>query len=296
MKVQDIVVGVDFSEASKAAIKEAGHIAALRGGWLNIIHIIDSEFFEREVDEKFITTEKIKKLAEAALSKLALESLDSPHPSMRYFAFIGHPYEELLNQAESLKCDLIVLGSFGNRGESDRVGTTASRFVRQAPFPVLLVREGQRSRYREVVACFDFSDTSRRALAYAAEVACAHEARLHLLHVHAISSQLYPITDVPMILEADQDEMEIQLNQKLVEVMSTVKEKYKGLDTTTHVLRAGSADIGIYDYLKEKNADLAVLGTRGRTGLKKLLLGTTAEHVINKCPCSVLTVKPEDFQ
>ena len=133
MNNQDIIVGVDFSEASKAAIKEAGHIATLRESWLNIVHVIEGEFFEREVDEKFITAEKLKKQAEAELSKFTLEALENPHPSMRFFVFIGHPYEELMNQASSLQCDLLVLGSYGNRGETDRVGTTATRFIRQAP-------------------------------------------------------------------------------------------------------------------------------------------------------------------
>lgn len=297
MNSQDIIVGVDFSEASKAAIKEAGPIATLRGSWLNIVHIIEVEFFEREVDEKFITTEKLMKQAETALSKFTLEALDSPHPSMRFFVCIGHPYEELMNQATSLKCDLLVLGSYGNRGKADRVGTTATRFVRQAPLPVLLVREGQRSPYHDIVACCDFSDTSQRALEYAAEMASVHGARLHLLHVHVICPNPYAMAygNIPMLLDDHQDEQIIKLNQKFEEVMSTVQEKYSGLNTKVTTLKGSSADLGIYDYLKEVNADLAILGTRGRTGLKKLLLGTTAEHVIHKCPCSVLAVKPEGF-
>ena len=297
MNNQDIIVGVDFSDASKAAIKEAGHIATLRKSWLNIVHIIEGEFFEREVDEKFITTEKLKKQAEAALSKFTLETLDSPHPSMRFFVFIGHPYEELMNQAVSLKCDLIVLGSYGNRGKAGRVGTTATRFVRQAPLPVLLVREGQRSPYQDIVVCYDFSDTSQRALDYAAEVADVHGARLHLLHVHVIYPNPYAMAygNIPMRTADYQDEEITEFNKKLEDAMSTVQEKYPDLDTKVTTLKGGSADIGIYDYLKDVNADLAVLGTRGRTGLRKLLLGTTAEHVIHKCPCSVLALKPEGF-
>lgn len=297
MNNQDIIVGVDFSEASKAAIKEAGHIATLRKSWLNIVHIIEGEFFDREVDEKFITTENLKKQAEAALSKFAYEALDSPHPSIRFFVFIGHPYEELMNQATSLKCDLLVLGSYGNRGKADRVGTTATRFVRQAPLPVLLAREGQRSPYQDIVACYDFSDTSQRALDYAAEMASVHGARLHLLHMYVIYPNPYAMAygNIPMLQDDHQDKEVITFNQKLEEVMSTVQEKYPGLNTKVTTLKGGSADLGIYDYLKDVNADLAVLGTRGRTGLKRLLLGTTAEHVIHKCPCSVLTVKPEGF-
>jgi nucleotide-binding universal stress UspA family protein len=61
---------------------------------------------------------------------------------------------------------------------------------------------------------------------------------------------------------------------------------------TTDVVTSQSIHHGIFEELKEANA---VLGTRGRTGFKKLLLGTTAEGLINKTPCSALAVKPADF-
>ena len=297
MKSKEIIVGVDFSEASKAAIAEAGHIASLRKSWLNVVHIIDGDFFERGVDEKFITADNLKKQAELALSKFTYDALDNPLPSIRFFVFIGHPYEELMTQATSLQCDLLVLGSYGNRGKADRVGTTATRFVRQAPLPVLLVREGQGSPYKNIVACYDFSETSQRALDYAAEVANVHDACLHLLHVHIIYPNPYVIAYgyVPMLMEDFQDEEMIKLNLKLEGAMSEVLKKYPKLKTNTLALKGVSADAGIYDYLKDVNADLAVLGTRGRTGLKRLLLGTTAEHIIHNCPCSVLALKPEGF-
>ena len=162
---------------------------------------------------------------------------------------------------------------------------------------MLLVRERQRSPYQEIVACYDFSETSQRALDYAAEVAHVHGARLHLIHIHAI----YPNPNsmgyghIPVFLDDYQGTEIITINRKLDAIMSNVQKKYSGLKTKVITLKGISADAGIYDYLKDVNADLAVLGTRGRTGLKKLLLGTTAEHVIHKCPCSVLAVKPEGF-
>ena len=52
---------------------------------------------------------------------------------------------------------------------------------------------------------------------------------------------------------------------------------------------------GIKSYIKTSGADLVVLGTRGRTGLRSLTLGTQAEHIISSSQCSVLAVKPEGF-
>ena len=83
MTNQDIIVGVDFSDSSKAALREAGHLASMRKSWLNVVHVIDIEFFEREIDQKFLTVDQLTRQAEKALKDFALEALDRP-PSLRY--------------------------------------------------------------------------------------------------------------------------------------------------------------------------------------------------------------------
>ena len=59
--------------------------------------------------------------------------------------------------------------------------------------------------------------------------------------------------------------------------------------------RVGIRD-AIYDHAKESKTDLVVLGTRGKTDLRALLFGTTAEKVISHAPCSILAIKPEGFE
>jgi nucleotide-binding universal stress UspA family protein len=53
---------------------------------------------------------------------------------------------------------------------------------------------------------------------------------------------------------------------------------------------------GITEFVKQVNGDLVVLGTRGRTNLRDMLLGSTAERVVRDAPCSILAVKPEGFE
>ena len=53
---------------------------------------------------------------------------------------------------------------------------------------------------------------------------------------------------------------------------------------------------GIVQFIGDSDADLVVVGTRGRTGMKAILLGTVAERIVRESPCSVLAVKPEDFK
>lgn len=218
----------------------------MRNSWLNIVHVIDIEFFEREIDDKFLTVDQLKRQAEKALKDFALEAMDHP-PSLRFFVFVGHPFEELLKQTESLKCDLLVLGSYGNSGQSDRVGTTAGRFVRKAPVPVLLVREKQRTPFRKIVACFDYSETSRRALEYAAELASAHKACLHLVHIVRDYPQacVGVYGELPSIPASYYEDQRLNAQHRLERVLTDVTVNDLNLDAKAIVLSGPSPAIRV---------------------------------------------------
>jgi nucleotide-binding universal stress UspA family protein len=62
-----------------------------------------------------------------------------------------------------------------------------------------------------------------------------------------------------------------------------------------HVFTDGRPSHGIVAFLKDCKAELVVLGTRGRTGVRSLLMGTTAERIVDHSPCSVLAIKPDGF-
>ena len=140
--------------------------------------------------------------------------------------------------------------------------------------------------------------TSKKAARRALEVARQDGASLEFLHVLATplvadGSNLGPgvfmnALDTAPLVRSCEAELKQWIDEIAgsdrggIEIRSTVKE---GI---------GSSNI-LIDHLRECEADLAVLGTRGRTGLKSLLLGTTAERLINEAPCSTLAIKPEGF-
>jgi nucleotide-binding universal stress UspA family protein len=85
------------------------------------------------------------------------------------------------------------------------------------------------------------------------------------------------------------------LRSRLAEFAEEIRAQSGASSITTTVTEQISASGGIVKRLLESDADLVVLGTRGRTGLKGIFLGTTAERLIHDSPCSALTVKPEGF-
>jgi nucleotide-binding universal stress UspA family protein len=99
-----------------------------------------------------------------------------------------------------------------------------------------------------------------------------------------------------MLPESYYDDYIPKLEIRLKDLIARQQETYPDLDAVFTVLRGHSVSGQICDYVATVKAELTVLGTRGRTGLKKLLLGTTAEKVIHRCPSSVLAIKPADFE
>jgi universal stress protein A len=140
---------------------------------------------------------------------------------------------------------------------------------------------------KRILVPTDFSDCSRTAIVYATALATIYQAKIFLLHV--IETSVYSL-DTSLIPPGDP----FGLREKLVEM--TEKEvallKGRGFDVNGDCV-IGLPAIEIVRAVQEKKADLVVMGTHGRTGLSHILLGSTAERVIQRAPCPVLTVKAE---
>jgi universal stress protein A len=143
---------------------------------------------------------------------------------------------------------------------------------------------------RAILVPVDFSPDSDRALGYAAELASALGSRLHLLHAYHVPSlaaapygSSLPQSVWDELRDAARSELE-ERREKLVA---------RGLDARAH-LTTGVASEAIREAAVELGADLIVMGTRGRTGLAHVLLGSVAERTLRTAPCPVLTVKESD--
>jgi len=292
-----ILVGIDYSTPCTNALREAARISNAQNLPLICFHILDEdvlfEFKEQDVyDENGILEYAYKKL-----DSFIRDVVGTAH-EIQAFVKIGHPFSEILSLIKEHHAEILVLGSrgFGTQ-EVHRVGTLASRCVRKAPVEVLLVRKNQNSPFTAIACCIDFSDNSLRAAHRAAEIAKQDGATLRLVHIYR--PPIYPDTEIgwlgpayPMIQEPG---MQTNSETRLEKLGYELGLEYDIQDISTVVRLSTNVSGGLQKALTEANADLVVLGTRGRTGLKTLLLGTTAESLIHNTPCSTLAVKPEGF-
>ena len=144
-------------------------------------------------------------------------------------------------------------------------------------------------RFSKILVAIDFSENSMRAAEFAISIAERNNAQLVVLHVlHIPNTELYLTTgkkykEFSIKIGQDLQEWFNRINKTATE--NKVKVKTDVIKVTPNVAAA------IADYASKNEVDLIIVGTRGRSGLKKLLLGSVATGVVTYSPCHVLVIK-----
>lgn len=141
---------------------------------------------------------------------------------------------------------------------------------------------------RRILCASDFSPASRPAVKLATEMARAFDADLMLFHAYQVSAPMSAEGPLPpAVVDTVARDAHDQARRKL----DALAESTKGRRTRSSTLLAeGSPAEAIVTAAKRKRANLIVLGTRGRSGLGRMLMGSVAESVVRTAPCPVLTV------
>lgn len=140
----------------------------------------------------------------------------------------------------------------------------------------------------------DLSDAAAEAQLYACALAEQFGAELHVLSVLQDVSLMSPDPNMPWVIPASSlEEVRLSLETALAKVPDPAWAAGK---TVHRVIRVGAPYVEIDKYAEEHDIDVIVVGTHGRSGLTHLLLGSTAEKIVRKAPCPVLTVHPKGHQ
>lgn len=134
---------------------------------------------------------------------------------------------------------------------------------------------------KRILVPIDFGETSEAALTYGTELARLFDARLHLLHVFDVSTSVreFPVPAAAGLENGTADDLADLLCGADRHELRPVCES-----------RVGAPADEILDYASLRNIDLIVMGTHGREGIARALLGSVAETVVRKATCPVLTV------
>jgi nucleotide-binding universal stress UspA family protein len=211
----------------------------------------------------------------------------------------GKPFVEVVRAVLENGHDLVLKTARGDLGLTGRLfGTTALHLMRKCPCPVWVVRPGFRSPHRRILAAVDplggpeSLALDRKILELATSLARIEESELHVVHAWRIDDALrsgrLPRDYVDDMIDRTRTAHEVAFRDLLA------PHDAHGVSPQRH-FEEGAPDRVIVSKVREVEADLVVLGTVGRTGIAGFFIGGTAEEVLQRVDCSVLTVKPEGF-
>lgn len=286
-----IVVAVDFTPCSAVALEQALRLSSGRGATLRAVHAIPSERVSLVADPAGIAADLEEGITHAqwAWGEFAREVPGAEAISLE--VEVGSRASSILGNARKHAAELLVLGAFGDRRPDVGFGTVATACVRHSHCDVLLVRDTQKGPFRRVVVGVDFSETSALALDRAVEFARADGAELHVLHTFEPPwRRLHYRAPTMQTSPAEQAQHRHALDER---VRDFARKALRGgfESARIDVVDAPAHRSGIVEHAETIGADLVVLGTRGRSNLRDLLLGSTAEKVLAESRSSVLAVR-----
>ncbi|MFP7753065.1 universal stress protein [Thermodesulfobacteriota bacterium B35] len=141
---------------------------------------------------------------------------------------------------------------------------------------------------KKVVVPVDFSSTMGKIVDYATSV--ADKLGAHVIFFHVVNDfQGYDM----LLVHPSFAEMSKELKEKSEQRMAGLVEDYKHLKAgVSGKVTVGDAAEEIVNFAEKEKADMIIIGTHGVKGLEKILMGSTAEKVVKKAPCPVLTFNP----
>jgi universal stress protein E len=289
-KLKTILVGVDFSECSRCALEQAVRLAKWNNAGLRLIHAMAAPSLDADDDTMQSTLDELReRMREHAIARLAHWAAEAGAPAGHSREVInGVPLDVLLTESRTKDADLLVLGITGESLMPNGAGTLATKCLRKAGSKVMLVNASHAQPFRRIVACVDFSETSREVVAQAWRVAGRDGAEVHLLHVFQPEWRVWTsMTDLPALGDFEKSYRAL-LEGNLRQFAAASPDANPILSVTP----AKTPGHGIAEYCRDVNADLVILGSKGRTNLKYVLLGSTVERLLKELPCSALVVRP----
>lgn len=281
-KYKNILVAVDGSESGKNALQQAFRLAGDEKCRITIISVVPP--YEGEIEILGIRNikEALRKPCDDALAE-AEKLAKAERTPFKMACAEGVIHEQIVDLADAENCDVIVMGRRGlGRIERAIVGNVTARVIGHTQRDVLIVPLGATLGWEQIILATDGSQYSATAAERALMLAQAYGGQLKVISV----------VDVPASHYIYAPEAVADLVKNATGYVNDVKKQAEnaGVKAETFVAKTVAYE-AIIDLAKERNGNMIVMGSHGRTGLKRLLMGSVTEKVISHAPYPVLVIK-----
>jgi nucleotide-binding universal stress UspA family protein len=276
--MKKILVAIDFLDCSINALAHAVSIGGKAGAdihmvWVNIpdqskeIFKCDQDVLLQEVDKRF--KELIKEF-----------SPELGKGKMNYRVREGKVYKEIVQEADDIKADMIVVGTHGSSGfEEFWIGSNANKIVSATEKPIISIRGGidiQRPLSR-IILPLDSTIETRQKVPFTTELARIHDAEIYVLGLYT--------TKVSAI--------RYQVDSYLDQVTEYIEEE--GVKCIRDTVEADNLTNDTIEYAKKVDANLISIMTEQERTTANLWLGPYAQQMVNHSPIPVLSIHPREL-
>ncbi len=287
-KLEKILVASDGSEFSSGAVREAINLSKQCFSKLFAMSVVETNL-EFEALSPHIT-EKAEQAARQFLESIKDQASKEGVACNIIIHEGDEPYKFIVEEAAKNQVNMIIMGRRGRTGiKRLLMGSETAKTIGHAPCNVLVVPKASRLEFKNILLATDGSKHSDAAASEAANIAKHVGANLHIVSVIPIASML------PFDVVNAQIELELipQIEHKAAEDNVRAAQAIaanEGVKAEGTIV-SGSPYDAIVETANEKKADLIVVGSHGRTGVSRLLMGSVAERVIGHAGCAVMVVK-----
>lgn len=287
--LKTLVIGTTLTAESDWIVRTGVAIARATGAVPWLVYAYNLQAFPSELgafDNAWIEeqTEILRQRLDRQARETGLADLPGFGPDQAVLS-LDVPHHAIEQLATDVKADLIVVGaSEGNAVRRAFLGSTADRVVRKAPCPVLVVRSGTVFPPSRVLVPVDLSPVSAGALRFA--TAFTREAGGKLMDLETLFV-LNPL-EVEGSLQFTPDQIERFASEEL----DRFARKNAPAAHTSHQVLIGYPREEILREIEDRKADLVILGTHGRSGFERMMIGSIASEVLQRARCNVVVVPP----
>ncbi len=268
-KIEKLLLASDLSDYSEGAVREAINLARKCAAELYAISVIEInpeyETFGTDV------IEKEEKEVAAYFESLKTRALKEGVSCETILREAGEPYRLIVEEAEKKNVDMIMIGRHGRRGLAKvLMGSVAAKVIGNAPCNVLVVPRAAAIEFKNILVATDGSGHANAAVSEAVDI--AKRCRSHIIAVSAF------------LMDEELEEARTIVN-KVINAAQAEGVSAEGITPR------GKAYNTVVETAGGRAVDLIVMGTYGKTGLSKFLMGSTTEKVVGLAGCAVMVVK-----
>lgn len=288
--LEKILVATDLSPSSEELIQNGIDLAKKFKAKVILLYVLKLKIDDEKIQQFLLSAARneLQRIREGINNK----GVECAEPIIAK----GESYVEIAKEAKINDVNLIFMGSGNMENSSHKLGSITEKVIQKSEIPVWVMKKGSQLKVNKILCPVDFSDSSSRALKNAIIVTKKFKAELTVLNVYE-SEHPYDHWDLHYLGDFNYLETAIEIekekNQKRFKDYLK-KFKFRGVKWDSKLVN-GFPNVEILNLIKEESIDLLIMGSKGKSGLTKIFMGSVTEKVSREVPCSFITTKSKNL-